>query len=128
MAATLSKQEWVLMEALWHRNPMFLSEIIESTATAVDWNRSSYLTYMKRMKDKGLIGYKTIRGNRCYFPLVNRDDCIEHESNYILSKLTEDSTRLLLASMIDKSGLSEKDRNVLLELIKKLGGTSRAEG
>jgi BlaI family transcriptional regulator, penicillinase repressor len=128
MAANLSKQEWVLMEALWQKNPMFLSEIIESAATAVDWNRSSYLTYMKRMKDKGLISYQTIRGSRCYFPLVKREDCIEQESGYILSKLTEASTRLLLASMIEKSGLLEKDRSDLLELIKKLGGPSKSEG
>jgi BlaI family transcriptional regulator, penicillinase repressor len=128
MAAILSRQEWVLMEALWQRNPMFLSEIIESTARAVDWNRSSYLTYMKRMKDKGLIGYETIRGNRRYFPLAKREDCIEQETNYILSKMTRHSTRLLLASMIEKSGLSEKDRGVLMELIKNLGGPSKTEG
>ena len=126
MTAILSKQEWVLMEALWANNPLFLSEIIEATATSVEWNRSSYLTYMKRMKDKGLIGYRTVRGNRRYFPLVNREDCIEQETNYILSKLTGDGTRLLLASMIEKSGLSAKDRDELLELIKRLGGLSKA--
>jgi BlaI family penicillinase repressor len=127
MKDMLTKQEWVLMEALWQRNPMFLSEIMETTATSVDWNRSSYLTYMKRMADKGLIGYKTVRGSRCYCPLVGRGDCIESESNYILSKLTEDSTRLLLVSMIQKSGLTEKDRDELKALIAKLGKTPKEE-
>ncbi len=122
MKETLSKQEWVLMEALWQRSPIFLSEIMEATETSVDWNRSSYLTYLKRMADKGLIGYTTVRGSRSYSPLVKREDCIENESSYILSKLTENSTRLLLASMIQKSGLSEKDRDELQELIIKLGG------
>jgi BlaI family penicillinase repressor len=125
MKETLSKQEWVLMEALWQRNPMFLSEIMDATDTAVDWNRSSYLTYLKRMADKGLVGYTTVRGSRCYSPLLRREDCIESESNYILSKLTESSTRLLLASMIQKSGLSEKDRDELQELILKLGGDKK---
>jgi BlaI family transcriptional regulator, penicillinase repressor len=127
MKETLTKHEWVLMEALWSRNPMFLSELIDATATSVEWNRSSYLTYLKRMTDKGLIGYKTISGNRCYSPLVQREDCIESESSYILSKLTEDSTRLLLASMIQKSGLTEKDREDLQQLIAKLGGETRKE-
>ena len=127
MKETLSKPEWVLMEALWSRNPMFLSELMEATATSVDWNSSSYLTYLKRMTDKGLIGYRTVSGNRCYSPLVQRRDCIENESSYILSKLTEDSTRLLLASMIQKSGLSEKDRDELQELIRKLESGSGKE-
>lgn len=121
MKETLSKQEWVIMEVLWHRSPMFLSELMEAMANSMDWNRSSYLTYLKRMADKGLIGYQTIRGSRCYSPLVRREDCIENESNYILSKLTEDGTRLLLVSMIQKSGLTEKDREELQNLIAKLG-------
>ncbi len=121
MKEALSKQEWVLMEALWQKNPLFLSQIMDVTANAVDWNKSSYLTYLKRMTEKGLIGYTNISGNRCYTPLVKREDCIDNESSYILSKLTEDGTRLLLASMIKKSGLNEEDRNELQALISKLG-------
>lgn len=121
----LSRQEWVLMEALWQNAPMFLSEIMEATANSVDWNRSSYLTYLKRMADKGMIGYRMVRGSRSYSPLVRREDCIESESSYILSKLTENSARLLLVNMIQKSGLSEKDREELKELIEKLSGEEK---
>jgi BlaI family penicillinase repressor len=115
------------METLWQGRKMFLSEIMEAMARSVDWNRSSYLTYLKRMTDKGLIGYKTVRGSRRYFPLVEREDCIENESRYILSKLTQDSARLLLASMIQKSGLTEKDRDELQILIENLGGKPEGE-
>jgi BlaI family penicillinase repressor len=127
MRESLSKQEWVMMETLWNGSPMFLSDIMEAMDKLVDWNRSSYMTYLKRMEEKGLIGYKIIRGSRSYFPLVNREDCIENESSYILSKLTEDSTRLLLASMIQKSGLTDKDREELQALIEKLGNTGKEE-
>lgn len=127
MKESLSRQEWVMMETLWQKSPMFLSEIMDAMATAVDWNRSSYLTYLKRMSDKGFIGYKTVRGSRSYFPLLGREECIETETNYLLSKLTEDSARLLLASMIQKSGLSEKDRAELQELISRLSGAPEEE-
>lgn len=127
MKESLSKQEWIMMETLWQKSPLFLSEIMDAMATSVDWNRSSYLTYLKRMSDKGLIGYETVRGSRSYFPLIGREDCIESETNYLLSKLTEDSTRLLLASMIQKSGLSEKDRDELQALISSLSGGAEKE-
>ena len=127
MKESLSKQEWVMMETLWQRSPLFLSEIMEAMATSVDWNRSSYLTYLKRMSDKGLIGYKTVRGSRSYFPLKGREECVETETNYILSKLTEDSARLLLASMIQKSGLSDNDMAELQGLISKLSGPEKEE-
>ena len=127
MKESLSRQEWVMMETLWHSSPMFLSQIMQAMEKSVDWTRSSYQTYLKRMADKGLIGYDTIRGSRSYYPLLNREDCVENESQNILSKMTEDSTRLLLASMIQKSGLSEKDRVELAELIEKLSGSDNRE-
>lgn len=127
MKEPLSRQEWVMMETLWQKSPLFLSEIMEAMEKSVDWNRSSYLTYLKRMSDKGLIGYKTVRGSRSYFPLTGREECIETETDYILSKLTEDSARLLLANMIQKSGLSESDRTELQELITRLSGSESEE-
>jgi len=122
MKETLSKHEWTLMEALWERSPMFLSELMEATKAVLGWNSSSYSTYLKRMTDKGLLGYRTVSGNRAYRPLARREDCIETESSHILSKLTEDGRRLLLASMIEKSGLGERDRAELQRLISRLGG------
>lgn len=128
MKELLSRHEWILMETLWNGKPLFLSEIMEMTKSFVDWNPSSYSTYLKRMTDKGWLSYKNISGNRCYSPLLRREDCIETESSYILSKLTKDSKRLLLASMIEKSGLSDKDRAELQELIAKLGSDTRDNG
>jgi BlaI family penicillinase repressor len=127
MKEVLSRHEWILMEALWHRSPLFLSEIMEATKPAVDWNSSSYSTYLKRMTDKGFVTYKTISGYRCYSPLLAREDCIETETSYILSKMTEDSRRLLVASMIEKSGLSEKDRAELQALIARLNAEAKKE-
>jgi BlaI family penicillinase repressor len=124
MKATISRYEWILMEALWNKSPLFLSEIMEATSSSLDWSVSSYLTYLKRMTDKGFLTYETISGNRGYSPLIQREDCIETESESILSKMTKDSKRLLLASIIEKSGLSEKDRSELQNLIIKMGSDS----
>ena len=128
MKEILSRHEWILMEALWNRSPLFLSEIMEATKSFVDWNPSSYSTYLKRMTDKGWLSYKTISGNRCYSPLLRREECIETETNYILSKMTEDSKRMLLASMIEKSGLTEQNKTELQELIARLGCDTKENG
>lgn len=117
---SLTKQEWIIMETLWNQSPLFLSQIMDRTKTMVDWNSSSYLTYLKRMTDKGYIGFDTISGNRCYYPIIMREDCIENESRFILSKLTDQSTRMLLASMIQQSKLTEKDKQDLRGLIDRL--------
>lgn len=127
MKETLSRHEWVIMETLWQRAPMFLSDIMDAMYTSVDWNRSSYLTYLKRMTDKGYIGYETVRGSRLYRPLIRREDCVETESTAMLEKMTDKSAKLFLVSMVQKSGLSEKDRRELQELITRLGDAPESE-
>lgn len=118
----LTKPEWLMMETLWNHPPMFLSEIMEAMQNAVDWKSSSFMTYLKRLTDSGYIGYKLVSGNRRYSPLRAREDCVEEESSYILSKMTNDSARLLLASMVQKTNIDEAEKAQLQELIAKLSG------
>ena len=128
MRETLSKNEWLIMEALWNRAPLYLSELMDAMKTSVDWNRSSYLTYLKRMTDQGLIGFVTVRGSRRYLPLLQRNECVETESEALMGRLSEQSARLLLVSMVQKSGLREPDRKALQELIERLGSEAETEG
>ena len=121
MKETLSRHEWVIMETLWQRAPLFLSDLMSAMETSVDWNRSSYITYLKRMADKGYIGYETVRGSRSYIPLIKREDCVEAESAAMLEKMTGQSTKLFLVSLVEKSGLGESDRAELQALIARLG-------
>lgn len=123
----LTKLEWLMMEALWNHPPMFLSEIMESMQNAVDWKSSSFMTYLKRLTDSGYVGYTLVSGNRRYFPLRAREDCVEEESNYILSKMTNDSARLLLASMVEKTDVSDEEKTQVQALIAMLSGEPKRE-
>ncbi|HWQ05658.1 MAG TPA: BlaI/MecI/CopY family transcriptional regulator [Feifaniaceae bacterium] len=128
MKETLSRHEWVIMETLWQRAPLFLSDLMSAMETSVDWNRSSYLTYLKRMTDKGYIGYDTVRGSRRYIPLIRREDCVAAESAALLEKMTGQSAKLFLVSLVEKSGLGESDRAELQALIARLGEGQKEGG
>jgi len=121
MKDALTKQEWIVMETLWKKHPLFLSEIMTDMETAVNWRKSTFSTYLKKLCDNGYIGYKTISGNRAYYPLVEREECVSNESRYMLSKLTDRSAKLFLTCLIKDSELSENDRADLQQLIDKLG-------
>lgn len=120
MKEALSKQEWVIMETLWKRHPQFLSQIMEEMSAAVSWQKSTFSTYLRKLCDGGYIGYKTISGNRAYYPAVEREECVRNESRYMISKLTDSSAKLFLTCMIKESGLSENDRAELQKLIAQL--------
>ena len=124
MKEALTKQEWIIMETLWKRSPMFLSEIMEEMKGAVDWQKSTFSTYLRKLCENGYLKYKTISGNRAYSPAVEREQCVRSESRYMLSKLTDTSAKLFLTCMIEDSILADSDRAELQELIEKLGNTA----
>ena len=117
---TLTRAEWLMMEALWTKSPMFLSEIMEAMKNSVDWKSSSYMTYLKRLTDGGYVAYTLRSGNRCYYPQKAREECVEEESGHILSKMTASSARLLIAAMVQKAEIDPEDKKDLAELIERL--------
>ena len=86
----------------------------------MDWKGSSYMTYLKRLTDSGYLGFQSRSGNRCYYPIRKRAECVEEESSYVLSKMSDDSARLLLASMVQKASFSEEEKERLSELISQM--------
>jgi Predicted transcriptional regulator len=120
MKDALSKQEWVIMETLWKHHPMFLAEIMEEMAKAVNWQKSTFSTYLRKLCETGYLTYKLVSGNRAYYPAVEREQCVRNESRYMISKLTDNSTKLFLTCMIRDSGLGEQDKTELKDLIDSL--------
>lgn len=120
MKRSLSKPEWALMEALWATPDLTMSGIISAMGDTFDWKYNTYVTYVKRMGDKELIGYKRIGRDNFYYPLVEKDECFMEESRHILDKLPSRSAKDLLLHMIRDSYLTEDDRAELKALLDNL--------
>ena len=125
MKENLSKAEWMVMETLWGKSPMFLSEIMDTMGSKVDWKKSTFSTYLKILTDEGYIGYETIRNSRSYFPLVARAQCAVNESRSLMSRMTDDSARIFLSNMIKEGSLTKQDRDDLKKLIDELEQAER---
>lgn len=117
MRETMTKQEWLIMEALWRRDSLFLSELMDAIDAEVHWSHTTYLTYLKRMIQKGFVAYQTVRGSRRYSPAVSREDCVVNESRSLLKRMTKSSTTLFVSNMIREGRLSPKAHLVLWMLL-----------
>ena len=120
MKEALTRQEWIIMETLWKHSPLFLSQIMEEMTAAVNWQKSTFSTYMRKLCDNGYVEFKTVSGNRAYYPAVERSACIESESRYMMSKLSDAGAKMFLTCMIRESGLSDSDKADLQKLIAEL--------
>ena len=120
MKKSLSKAEWAVMSALWENPDQTISGIIATMGSRMDWKYNTYVTYVGRMCEKGLIGYRHLGRDNFYYPLVEKEQCYMAESRDILDKFSSHAAKELLVYMIRDSGLTAKDREELMALLDDL--------
>lgn len=117
---TLTTAEWAVMSALWGKEPQVLSEVIASMGDRMDWSYTTYSAYLRRLCDKGFVGFEARGRDKFYYALSGMDECIEAESDHLLDKLRGNAAKKLLVCMIQDSKLTEDDQEELKNLIDEL--------
>ena len=117
---TLTKPEWAVMSVLWEDSPLYLSEIIERMGDSVDWNYNTYSSYLRKLHEKGHIGFNVQRRDKQYYPITTKSECTKVESRELLQKIQRNTAKEFLVCMIKDSKLSKQESEELKELIDEL--------
>ena len=120
MKATLTTPEWNVMTALWRREPQTLSEVIASMGDTVEWKYTTYATYLNKLAEKGYVGFDARGRDKFYYAAIEQDECLEAESRNLIEKVSEESAKKLLVSMIRDINLSKADQQELKALIDRM--------
>ena len=106
---SLTPSEWHLMECLWEQAPRTGREAVDWLKDKVGWNRSTTLTMLRRMSEKGAVRCEERDGRLCYWPLVRREDAVLRETEDFLQRVYGGSVSLLMSAMTKKQKLSEEE-------------------
>ncbi len=114
----LSKTEEKLMELIWKREKAFLKDLVEGFPGQKP-AASTIATLLKRMQDKGFVGYKLYGNSRQYFPLVNKVDYFSKQVKGIIRDYFGDSALQFASFFTSTSSLTEKELEELKKIIEK---------
>jgi predicted transcriptional regulator len=112
----LSKTEEQLMELLWQQGQLFLKDIIETypePKPAV----TTIATLLKRMQDKGFVGYELFGNSRQYYPLVKKADYFSKHVKGIIKNYFGDSTLQFASFFTTTSNLTAAELEDLKKII-----------
>lgn len=123
---SLTPTEWHLMECLWERSPRTGREATEHMAKSVGWTRSTTLTMLRRMTEKGLIRCNEGGGLKSYSPLIEREEAVMHETEDFLGRVYHGSLSLMLTAMTEKTALSNDEISELYDILKKAEEANKA--
>lgn len=116
---TLSRNEWLVMEALWER-PSTLRELVRQLGQEPPgWAKSTTATMVRRMEEKGLIRHEAGSKARVYHPALSRDETALAETRTLLDKAFDGSVGLLVNTLIQQNSLTQSDLDGLYEILRQ---------
>ena len=116
---TLSRNEWLVMEALWE-HPSTLMELVRQLGQEPPgWAKSTTATMVRRMEEKGLIRHEAGSKARVYHPALSQDETALAETRTLLEKAFDGSVGLLVNTLIQQNSLTQSDLDGLYEILRQ---------
>jgi BlaI family transcriptional regulator, penicillinase repressor len=119
----LSKTEEKLMELIWKHDKIFMKDLIENFADPKPAT-TTIATLLKRMQDKGFVGYTLFGNSRQYYALVKKTDYFSKHvkgiiKHYFNNSALQFASFFTSSSNLSSSELEELKKIVALEIKKK---------
>ncbi|MDE6846568.1 MAG: BlaI/MecI/CopY family transcriptional regulator [Lachnospiraceae bacterium] len=105
----ISDAELEILEVLWAAgDALNANEIRTRLNKKKDWERTTVLTLIRRLLDKGVIAQEK-REVYYYLPCVERSNYVKEETKSFLNKFFKGSAKNLAAALIEDEDLSRED-------------------
>lgn len=115
----LTPNEWYVMECLWNKERCTGREAVEHLQKNVGWSRSTTLTMLRRMTEKGMIACSEENGLLVYSPCIDRADAARRETDSFLSRVYHGSVSMLVNTIAQKQALSQAEIDELYTILKE---------
>ena len=116
----ITESEWNVLSCLWEHMPQTARELTQSLATSVGWSRSTTLTVLRRMTEKGLLLCEEGEdGIRTYRTELSQDAVTLRETEHFLDRVFGGSISMMLSAMTAGKRLTGEDIVALYEVLRQ---------
>lgn len=116
---TLTNSEWYVLDCLWEQAPKTVMRLVAELNERVGWAKSTTITTLRRMEEKGLVRCEMEGRARHYFPAVERRQAVRRETQSFLDKVYQGSVGLMVSAMAQDKTLTREEINQLYEILRK---------
>ncbi|WP_124978797.1 BlaI/MecI/CopY family transcriptional regulator [Nonlabens xiamenensis] len=112
----LSKSEEELMNHLWRLKKAYMKDLLYAYPEPVPAT-TTVATLLKRMTDKGVIGYTTHGRSRQYYPLIEKEAYFAQQVNGLIKNFFNDSASQFASFFTKETNLSQQQLKELRDII-----------
>ena len=121
----LTEAEWTLMEQLWGAPGQTGRALTDALHAKTSWARSTTLTLLRRLTEKGAVRTEVQDGMHVYFPAVSREDAAARQTRDLLGRVYHGSLSLLVSAMAQQQALTQAEIDELYALLHDMEGKQR---
>lgn len=122
MKINLSDSEWKLMNCLWEQSPRTITELTAALRPDTGWSKNTVITMLSRLEAKGAVRHQEGERAKRYFPVMDRRDAAQAETENFLGKVYGGSLGLMMSAMVESRRLTEDDIAELSAILERAEG------
>ena len=116
----LTQAEWLLMEQLWTQSPQTGRELTCTMQAQTGWSRSTTLTLLRRLTEKGAVRCDAQGKTNVFLPAVARADAAAQQTRDLLGRVYHGSLSLLVSAMTREETLSKAEIDELYAILDEM--------
>ena len=125
----ITESEWNVLSCLWEHMPQTARELTETLSKSVGWSRSTTLTVLRRMTEKGLLLCEDgDDGVRLYRTELSQDAVTLRETEHFLDRVFGGSISMMLSAMTAGKRLTGDEIDALYEVLRQAEEQEQQEG
>lgn len=122
MKINLSDSEWKLMNCLWEQSSRTITELTAALRPDTGWSKNTVITMLSRLEAKGAVRHQEGERAKRYFPVMDRRDAAQAETENFLGKVYGGSLGLMMSAMVESRRLTEDDIAELSAILERAEG------
>ena len=113
----LTGSEWSVLDCLWEKSPQTVMQLVARLGEKVGWAKSTTITTLRRMEEKGLVRCEIIGKGKSYTPAVEREQAVISETRSFLERVYRGSVGLMMSAMARQQELSPEEIAELRDIL-----------
>ncbi len=117
---TITDAEWAVMELAWAKPGMTGRKFVSSLTDSRGWSRSTTLTLLRRLEEKGALRSENVGKVLGYYPLIEREDAAMSETADLIDRVYRGSLSQLVSTFTKRQSLSKEEIDELYAMLRRM--------
>ena len=116
----LTASEWSVLDCLWDDSPRTVMQLVADLGDRVGWAKSTTITTLRRMEEKGVLKVEQGTRGKLYSPAVEREQAVTAETHSFLDRVYQGSVGLMMSAMVKRQELSRDEVAELRSILDRI--------